>query len=79
MEEPEFWDRIAVARRTNARRDRLDRDNGFAAPMDTPISVQVGTVMAALECAIRMQDWTVACEAFALAADLRAQLVVGSN
>ena len=66
----EQYDRLMrKARQTNAWRDRADRANGFAAPVDTPGPVLLGTVAAAIECGVRMQDWNNVAEGLAMAED----------
>jgi hypothetical protein len=66
MTDEEFAKLIAVARQTNHARDEQERQGPFAAVSDCSIWLQVGTVLSALECGIRLQDWTSVAEAYAM-------------
>lgn len=48
---------MTEARKTNARRDKIDRANGFAPPCDCSMTVLIETVMGAIEAGITTDDW----------------------
>lgn len=58
---------VSTARRTNAERDNADRAAGFAAPVDGgDLSMQLRTVLCALECGIEIEDWDSVAEGYAM-------------
>lgn len=67
---------MAKARKTNSRRDQLDREAGFSAPHECDPSIHVATVMGALEAAIRSRDWNCVAEAQAMLEQLLARLAM---
>jgi hypothetical protein len=48
---------MSNARRTNAKRDKQDRKNNFAAPGDLPLVEHIRTAMMAIEAGIKTDDW----------------------
>jgi hypothetical protein len=66
---------LAHARRENAKRDRMDRDAGRAAPADCRIDVHLRTCIEALARGLTCQDWGVVAEALDMLqqAELRAR------
>lgn len=53
---------LALAHRTNARRDRLERKWGMAAPSDCSLKLHLRTVEQALMAGITVEDWEVIAE-----------------
>ncbi len=53
---------LALAHKTNTRRDKLDRKLGMAAPPDCPLKLHLRTVEQALMAGITIEDWEVIAE-----------------
>jgi hypothetical protein len=53
---------LALANKTNTRRDKLDRKLGMAAPPDCPLKLHLRTVEQALMAGITIEDWEVIAE-----------------
>ena len=61
---------IEIAKNTNLRRDRIDRENGLAAPPDCSTEVAIRTAMDALKCGMRLDDWNCIAEGYAILAEI---------
>lgn len=57
---------MAQARATNAERDRIDREQGNATPLEAGPEAHIGTIAAAIEAGIRTGDWNCIAEAQAM-------------
>lgn len=57
---------IAKARKTNAYRDKIERENGFGTPSDCGSDVLVRTALEALDCGMAMEDWNAVAEAYVM-------------
>lgn len=57
---------LAQARKTNAVRDRIDREKGNGAPADYDVATQLRTVLSALQAGINTQDWNCVAEGYVM-------------
>ena len=57
---------LAKAEATNARRDAMDRANGFGSPLDGPAEVTYQTVISALVAGLQTGDWDCVAEGTAI-------------
>ena len=62
----EFESILRKARKTNERRNQLERNVGFASPRDLPLGDQLRTVYFAIECGIKTEDWDCVAEGLAM-------------
>jgi hypothetical protein len=53
---------LAKARRTNVKRSKMEREAGLAPPNSTDLATLLRTATAALECAVKTEDWQTVCE-----------------
>ena len=60
---------LAGAREANAKRDKIERDVGFAAPPDTPLDLHLRTAISAIVCGIITEDWVPVAEGLAMLQD----------
>jgi hypothetical protein len=65
---------VKKARRTNASRDKSERQHGFGVPSEIPIDCGLRTVITALACAIGKSDWDCVAEAYAMLQDIELKL-----
>jgi hypothetical protein len=70
MEQSDYAQLMKRAAETNARRDKMEREAGFAAPPDSDQQGYLRTVQSALECGILMEDWNAVAEGAAMLADI---------
>ena len=71
MKNASYEELMRVARLTNKRRDRDEREVGFATPSDGGPGEIIKTAMFAIEAGIRSKDWSCVAEAQALLEELR--------
>lgn len=57
---------MAAARKTNARRDEIDKRNGFVTPYECGADGLLKTIREAIECGIRAGDWNIVAEGQAM-------------
>ena len=70
------YDKImAKAKKTNAKRDKDERDSGFAAPMDNGPFQYLRTAAAAIESGIKTDDWDSVAEGLVMIEDILARYV----
>ena len=67
-------ERLDKARRTNDKRDRTDRRNGFSAPNDGPADMALRTAMCAIECGLQMEDLDCVAEGYEMLVDLHLKM-----
>lgn len=65
---------INQAREENTRRDRIDRNSGWATPADADIPGLLRTVISALVCGIEIKDWKCVAEGIAMLQERECQL-----
>jgi hypothetical protein len=70
LTEAEFDRLIAKARKTNIRRDMIERDHGFASPAESPPTAFLRTVVGALEAGLRLGDNDCIAEALVMCQDM---------
>jgi hypothetical protein len=57
------------ASKHNDEMSAMEKENGFAAPQRCGLHTHLRTVEQALECAVKMKDWAIACEGIMLLRD----------
>lgn len=67
-------ERIDNARKTNDRRDRLDRKVGFADPGLCPEDLMLRTIMSAIWAGLESDDWDCVAEGYEMAVDLHLRM-----
>jgi hypothetical protein len=70
---------IDEARRTNLERDAMDRKSGFAPPGHGPNDSLARTIICALHCGIRTEDWNAVAEGLVMLVDLEYRLRGGTG
>ena len=66
LSDQEFAKMIAKAKTNDARMESVERENGFAPPQRCDLRSHLRTAEQALECAVKMRDWQIACEGIVL-------------
>jgi hypothetical protein len=61
-----YQELMAQARKTNKERDQDERAVGFQAASDGTPDLQLRTAMSAIECGIKIEDWSCIAEAQAM-------------
>ena len=66
LSDQEFAKMLQKARARDADMERLESESGLAAPQRCDLPTHLRTVEQALECAVKMRDWQIACEGIVL-------------
>ena len=67
-------DRLQKAKRTNTKRDALDRGMGFATPSETELPIYLATALEAVKAGGKLEDWDFVAEGVVMLEELLTHL-----